>query len=324
MSEAPVQSVTENPGTTGLPGIHIAPWYELSAPYREPAPVPPSRRGDLPYTPDELRVSAEGAYNAGDFDTATRYILAAVEGYRSRHDAWGVADALAVQGSIARFVGDAGAAVALYRESLSIFNVLGDLTSTGRLYQALAEVCFATGAYRESADVQFEGLALLPDEPVLLVGLGYTLWYQGHEANALTYLTRALVGRRGNKPAMLARGQIQADLGRPIAALADLDPLVGPAGEQPDQQADLKSARGVCFSAMGRTADGEAELRDALLLAPHRARTHRRIADVRLRAGDIERAEAALRASVTAADALPPVHRERARRLLDRLVATHA
>ncbi|MEZ0066359.1 tetratricopeptide (TPR) repeat protein [Streptacidiphilus sp. MAP12-20] len=322
MSEAPTDSIAESPGATGSPGIDMASWYGSSAPYREPAPVPPRQRGHPPYTPDELRVSAEGAYHAGDFDNAARYILAAVEGYRSAHDAWGVADALAVQGSIARFVGDISGAVALYREALSIFTIVGDLTSTGRLYRALAEARFATGAYDDCADLQFEGLALLPDDPVLLVGLGHALWYSGHEANALTYLTRALTGRPDNRSALLARGQIQADLGRPLPALADLDPLGGLEGESPGLRADLKSARGVCLSAMGRTAEGEAELRAALLLAPDRARTHRRIADVRLRVGDVEQGRTALRAAVAATDALPPVHADRTRRLLDRLTAT--
>ncbi|WP_405590738.1 tetratricopeptide repeat protein [Streptomyces sp. NBC_01190] len=319
MSEAPAHSAAESRGAAGPTGTALAPWYGLSVPYREPAPAPLGQGADPPHTPDELRMSAESAYHAGDFETATRLILAAIEGYRSRHDAWGVADALAVRGSMARSTGDTGAAVPLYHEALSLFNIVGDLTSTARLYRALAEVCFTTGDYEGSAAVQLEGLALLPDDPVLLAGLGYALWYSGHEANALTYLTRALTAQRDNTSARFARGQIQADLGRAVAALADLDPLGGSADGPPERRADLASARGVCLIAIGRTAAGEAELRGALLAAPQRARTHRRIADVRLRAGDVEQARASLRAAAAAADPLPPAHADRARRLLDRL-----
>lgn len=319
MSEAPAHSVAETSGTTGT---DLAPWYGLSMPYREPVPAPLQQEEVPPQTADELRVAAESAYCAADFEAAKRLILEAADGYRRRHDEWGVADALAVRGAIARFAGDTSVAIDYYREALSLFTVVGDLSSTARLYRALAEVRFTTGDYEESAAVLYEGLALLPDDPVLLEGLGYAQWYAGQEANALTYLTRALAVAPDNQSALLARGQIHADLGHPHAALTDLDRLSVSEDDPPDRRADLKSARGVSLIAIGRSDDGEAELNDALILAPHRARTHRRIADVRLRAGDVERARAALRAAVTVADRLPSVHTGRIRRLLDRLSET--
>ncbi|WP_327286855.1 tetratricopeptide repeat protein [Streptomyces sp. NBC_01198] len=267
-------------------------------------------------------MSAESAYGAGDFDAAGHFIRAAVTAYHAARDEWGEADALAVQGSLARTAGDPAAAVKLYRQALSLFNIVGDLTSTARLYHALAEVRFTTGDYEESAAVQHEGLALLPDDPVMLEGLGYALWYAGHEANALTYLSRALSSAPEKASALLARGQIQADLDRPRPALADLDRLTGREPDQPEFRADLRSARGLSLAAIGRTPEAEAELRAALLLAPQRARTHLRIAAVRLRAGDTVRARAALRAALGAADPLPPEHIERARRMLGRLAET--
>jgi tetratricopeptide (TPR) repeat protein len=322
MSEAPAHSRAESRGTTGPMRTNLAPWYGLSVPYREPAPSPDRQVADPPRTPDELRISAESAYGAGDFEVAGQFIRAAVAAYHSARDEWGEADALAVQGSLARSAGDTGAAVELYRQALSLFNIVGDLTSTARLYRALAEVRFTTGDYEKSAAVQHEGLALLPDDPVMLEGLGYALWYAGHEANALTYLSRALNSAPENASALLARGQIQADLGRPRPALADLDRLAGCEPDLPEYRADLRSARGLSLAAIGRTPEAEAELRAALLLAPHRARTHLRIAGVRLRAGDTVRARAALRTALGAADPLPPEHIERARRMLGRLAET--
>jgi tetratricopeptide (TPR) repeat protein len=323
MSDAPAHFVVDGPGTGSPRGAGLAPWYGLSVPYREPAPSGiEERAGEQPCTPDELRMFAESAYSAGDFEVARRFITAAVTGYRSAHDEWGEADALAVQGSLARSAGDTGAAAELFRQSLSIFNIVGDLTSTARLYRALAEVRFTTGDYEESAAVQYEGLALLPYDPVMLEGLGYALWYAGHEADALTYLTRALNSAPDNPSALFARGQIQADLGRPRQALADLDRLSESEADRQEYRADLRSARGLCLAAIGRTADGEAELSAALRLAPHRARTHLRMADVILRAGDADRARGALRAALAETDPLPPEHTRRARRRLDRLAET--
>ncbi|GAA4320088.1 hypothetical protein GCM10023086_44280 [Streptomyces venetus] len=319
MSEAPMDSMAESSGTRGPTHTEFAPWYDLSMPYREVMPSPAQRDEDAPRTSDQLRVAAERAYCAGDLTSAMQLAAAAGAGYREVNDEWGTADALALCGAIARCARDWPTAVEYYREALSAFTIVDDLSSAARVYRSLAEAFFTAGDFDEAAAVLHEGLTVLPDDPVLLSGLGYSLWYAGHEADALAHLNRALAVDPDNRAALFARGQIHADLGRPRLALADLDRLRGCAIDEAHRRADLKSARGISLIALGRTADGEAELEDALLLVPHRARTQRRVAEARLREGDTERARIALHAAVTSPQPLPSAHADRARRLLRRM-----
>ncbi|WP_327397394.1 tetratricopeptide repeat protein [Streptomyces phaeochromogenes] len=293
-------------------------------PYREPAVGASGPEEGPPQTADELRQAAERAYSSADVDKARRLIVQATDSYRRHHDEWGVADAIAVRGAIARFSGDVDSAIDFYGEALSLFTVVGDLTSTARLYRALAEVRFATGDHLGSAAVLHEGLSLLPDDPVLLEGLGYALWYLGREADALTHLTHAMTVAPNHQSALFARGQIHADLEHPRPALADLDHLTLPEGTPLDRRADLRSARGISLVALGRNEEGEAELSEALRLEPRRARTYGRLAGVRLRAGDLDGAQAALSTALTVPDRLPTAHANRIRQLLDRLSATRA
>ncbi|MFF6877586.1 MULTISPECIES: tetratricopeptide repeat protein [unclassified Streptomyces] len=243
----------------------------------------------------------------------------AIDRYREVNDEWGVADALALRGAVARCAGDWHMAVGHYRQALSMFTILGDLSSAARVYRSLAEVFFTAGEFEEAIAVMHEGLSVLPDDPTLLSGLGYSLWSAGHEADALAHLNRALAVDSENPAALFARGQIHADLGRPRLALADLDRLRACVHDEVHRRADLKSARGVSLIALGRTAEGEAELEEALLLVPHRGRTQWRVAEARLREGDTERARIALRAAVASPQPLPPAHADRARRLLRRM-----
>ncbi|MGC0207112.1 tetratricopeptide repeat protein [Streptomyces levis] len=240
-------------------------------------------------------------------------------GYREMNDDWGAADALALRGAMARCAGDWHAAIELYREALSMFTIVGDLSSAARVYRSLAEALFTAGDFEAAIAVTHEGLTVLPDDPVLLSGLGNSLWFAGHEADALAHLNRVLSVDPDNRAALFARGQIHADLGRPLPALADLDRLRVCVHAAVHWRADLKSARGLSLIALGRTAEGEAELEEALLLVPHKGRTQWRVAEARLREGDTERARIALEAAVTSPQPLPSAHAERVRRLLRRM-----
>jgi tetratricopeptide (TPR) repeat protein len=322
MSEATPHPVARRPWLPRRNEPPLSQWYRLQL--REPEPAsspPPSSEGRRP-TPDELRAAAEIECSDGDLEAARRDIAAAIDGFHGTGDEWGMADALAVQGLVARVAGEIENAAQCYRKSLSAFNVLGDLPSTIRLYRALAEARFVAGDFVAAAALHLEALALLPGDPVLLTGLGYASWYEGFLADALTYLTQALSVDRDNLPALSARGQVEADLGRAGPALADLDQALAlDIDGTSDEEADLRSARALALAQLGRRAEAEAELTEALRLDPARARTQVRSAAISLQQNDPEGARSALRTALAAPNALPPAHAAEARRRLERLSA---
>lgn len=307
----------------------LAPWYELYLRDLEPLPSAPARAEASQLTPGELRIAAEDSCSSGDLQAARREIAAAIDGFLDIKDEWEVADALSVRGAIARAAGEMDAAARSYRESLSTFSILGDLPSTIRLYHALAEARFAVGDYAAAADLHLEALTLLPGDVVLLIALGYASWYQGRLADALAYLTDALSSESDNWLALSVRGQVFAESGRPGLALADLDRCIALGverigghfgGVEPSgQNADLTSARALALAQTGKRAEAEAELADALRMAPDRARTWLRAAEIRLLHGDEAQAIADLTGALDSSPPLPTAHAADARRLLTRL-----
>jgi tetratricopeptide (TPR) repeat protein len=295
-------------------------WYEWSLSDQQPFAVPADTAVDHEPTPYELRLAADRSCIEGDLDTAQVDIAAAIDGYRESADEWGLADALAVKGSIARAAGELDAATRDYRESLSIFNVLGDLPSTIRLYRALGEAIFAAGDYATVIALFLEALSLVPGDPVLLTGLGYASWYETRIADALTYLAEALDAEPSNQPALIARGQVEVEAGRPERALPDLDRALallaqGAAAEE----ADVHSARALALAQLGKAVDAEAELGTALSLQPRRAQTFLRAAQIRLLEEDAKAARSLLEDALATTPPLPPSHAARARSLLELL-----
>lgn len=298
----------------------LSPWYEWSLSDVETSPVPADTAHDRQLSPYELRLAADQSCSDGDLATARRDIAAAIDGYRDAADEWGLADALAVKGSIARAAGEIDTAARDYRESLSIFTILGDLPSTIRLYRALGEASFVAGNYGAVTALFLEALSLVPGDPVLVTGLGYASWYEGRLADALTYLTQALDAESSNQPALRARGQVEADAGHPQDALTDLDralALIAP--DAAGEEADLRSARALALAQLGKIADAEAELGAALSLHPKRAQTSLRAAQIRVREGDVTLARSLLQDALAATPPLSPGYAARAQSLLDLL-----
>lgn len=316
----PGRSPAQRPCAATARNPPLSPWYEWSLRSQEPFPVPADTAQGRQLTPYELRLTADQSCSNGDLDTAWRDITAAIDGYHNADDEWGLADALAVKGSIARAAGEIDTAASNYRESLSMFNVLGDLPSTIRLFRALGEASFAKGDYAAVMALFLEALSLVPGNPVLLTGLGYASWYEGRLAEALTYLTQALDAERNNQPALRALGQVEADAGHPEPALTDLDralTLITP--DATAEEADLRSARALALAQLGKTADAESELETAFGLHPQRAQTALRAAQIRVRADDAAAARSLLQDALAGTPPLPPGYAARARSLLDLL-----
>jgi tetratricopeptide (TPR) repeat protein len=296
----------------------LSPWYEWYLSDQESITHQVDAVHDPEPAPYKFRLMADQSCRDGDLDAARRDIAAAIDGYRTVADEWGLADALAVKASIARAAGEIDAAAENYRESLSIFNILGDLPSTIRLYRALGEARFAAGDYAAVIALYLEALSLVPGDPVLLTGLGYASWYEGRPGDALTYLTQALHVEGDNQPALSALGQLEADTGHPKEALADLDRALAlnAPGTAEDEEADLRSARALALAQLGEHAAAEAELSAAFGLRPRRARTFLRAARIRLQSGDRTTARSLLGKALAATPPLPPGHAAKARALL--------
>jgi len=314
------RSVAHRPCAATARNPPLSAWYEWSLSAQEPFPDLADTAHNHQLTPHELRLTADQACSDGDLDAARRDIGAAIDGYRNAADEWGLADALAVKGSIARAAGEIDVAAENYREALSIFNILGDKPSTIRLYRALGETDFAAGDYAAVTALCREALRLVPGDPVLLTGLGYASWYEGRLADALTYLTQALSAEGDNQPALSARGQVEAEAGHPAYALTDLDrALALNAPDAAEEEADLRSARALVLAQLDRPADAETELSAAFSLHPQHARTLLRAAQIRLRSGDQAAARSLLKEALTATPPLPPGLAAKARALLDPL-----
>ncbi len=319
MKEA-VRSVAQRPCAATARNPPLSPWYEWSLAGQEPFPAPEDTVYEGRPTPYELRLTADQACIDGDLDVARRDIAAAIDGYRAAADEWGLADALTVQGSIARAAGEIDVAADSYREGLSIFNILSDEPSTIRLYRALGETYFAAGDYAALTTLYLEALTPFPGDPVLLTGLGYAMWYEGRFADAMAYLSEVLSADAANQPALSARSQVEADVGHPEDALTDLDRALAPdVPNVAEQEADLRSARALALARLGKLADAETELSAAFGLLPQRAQTFLRAAQIRLRSGDQPAARSLLKDALAATPPLLPGYAAKARVLLDSL-----
>lgn len=231
----------------------------------------------------------------------------------SGHDFWDRAAMLARTGYAARAAGDLDRAATTLRAALSLFGSAGDRRSAMPVYAALAELRFAEGDYPAAAAVQREALALLPGDTRALIGLAYAEWYEGNFADALTLFGEAIAVAPDQTTARQARGQLLADLGRPSAALADLD------GERAIDDPDIRSALGLALDALDRVAEADREIGAALALEPDRPRTHLRMARIALRRGDQAEARGHLQRALDGDPALPPAHAAQTTRLLNRL-----
>jgi len=299
----------------------LSPWYWAYLRSQDTLPEP-AESSDDSTTPARLRAAAEAACSAGDLSAARQAIATAIDGFLTAGDSWGTADALAVQGSIARAAGDLRSAADSYRSALSAFTVIADLLSAARMYAALAEALFAAGEYDRAASVLLEALGRLPNEPVLLTGLGYAVWYGGHPADALAYLRQALDAGNDNRTALSGLGQIEADLGRAAAALADLDLALGLNHDaSPEEDADIRSARALALAQLGQQTEADTEVGRALRLDPGNVRSLQRNGRIRLLHGDEEGARVALNSALATPARLPADEAAEAKRLLKQLSA---
>lgn len=201
-------------------------------------------------------------YDLGQFDKAIADTVAAVAldpGSESavRRLAWLRADR-----------GDADAAVALMDEKIA----LGDERRSGYVMtKANAQVL---GGHATDAVVTLdEALERSPKDADLL---DYRCWVKGIGGvaldTALKDCTRAIELADDSTSALDSRAMVYVKLGKLGEAMADLDAVLG---DDPDQSGSL-FLRGIARRRAGRTAEGDADIAAAKVIAPQVAREYQR------------------------------------------------
>ena len=307
----------------------LATWYELSQgrlisaiqrsnrawreAHAEEADVP----GRAEERPADLRAAAEDAWGRGNYATAHRWVEIAADRYRKQGDEWGYAEALVLQGAIARTEGDLPQTVDCYRRALSEFAVVADLPRMTRVYGEITDLLLDMGDYRAAADFSRQALERVPGDAVSLINLGYAQWYRGDRADALTTFARALATRREPR-ALGARGQILAELEQDDSALSELSEALD-LGLEPAEEADTRSARAVVLTRMGRRPEADADLAAARAFDAARGLTRLREARVSHLRGDSGAAREHAQQALETRPPLPPMHSSEALTLLGQL-----
>jgi tetratricopeptide (TPR) repeat protein len=248
---------------------------------------------------------ARRALGRGEFDAGRRLAEEAV-----RASAFGdvrvEAEAQLILGEVAA----AGGAVELARKhfeeaagtfaSLQQFDAVAEaLTADGRLW-------LAQGDNTQAIDRLKAVLSWVPNHSGAQLALGQALWQSGQPPAALALLNGAVeLARDPSVEALALRGQILADLGRPLDALRDLDRV------RHHQQPDTLAARALALAATGRLDAAEQEILDALAAGPASGPVLLRAARVYALLGRREPAvEFSARALDAASPALPPYLRD--------------
>jgi tetratricopeptide (TPR) repeat protein len=239
----------------------------------------------------------------------------AVDEYRAAGDWRGLADARQRQADLARAAGDLAASEEYLRAALSVYIMLSDSYSAGRVLASLAESRFLAGDYIGAADLDRQAVERLPGDTEALTGLAYAEWQAGSPADAEVTFSQVLRWASDTVAALAGRGQVRADLENYGEALDDLDRALGFPMER-DAEADARSARALALAGLGRTDAAHKELLASLQLAPDRARTRLRAGRIAAIAGHLEEARVEVERALRGRPALSRSEKESASRLL--------
>jgi tetratricopeptide (TPR) repeat protein len=282
-------------------------WYEL----QHDRLIEPLRQAN----PEEHLEAARSALTDGDWDMVERHSLQAIRIFGS-DDLRVRADAEYLLGEVARARHKIGDALAHYRTAASLFEVLQDSASVGRLLAAAGRLSLAHGQHAAAVTDMRAAIARIPGDLEVQTDLARAIWHTGLPQGAIAVLNNVLVLDGGLLAALRLRGEILADLAEAAGALRDLDRV------RRYQQPGTLAARALALALSGRFDAAEQELADALANGPDDGPVLVRAARVRALAGDA--AEAAHLAGLALAatnPALPPHLRESALRLLEDFAA---
>jgi tetratricopeptide (TPR) repeat protein len=288
-----------------------------------------------PTTPTALIAAAEAALAANNYPSARSLAeqaisLAAAEpsevGRRRR-----LGYALTLRGNIAKTEGDLLTAERYLQDALAEFSALEDRDLIARTLSALADVAFDAGNYTEAERLWRDAVELIPSFVDAMIGLGNAQWYEGSPATAEATFAQALSSAQWyerpdevmplepDRYAKVARasglrGQVLAEMAEYDTALANLNPALSTV-LTPEEEIDIRSARALALTGLGRYDEANRELAAARSLAPHRARTLRRAGKIAALRGERELAIEEIERALQAEPPLPPWDRADARRL---------
>ncbi|MFF5110952.1 tetratricopeptide repeat protein [Streptosporangium sp. NPDC000509] len=203
--------------------------------------------------PDDYLRAAELSFRDGEFALAAKQAEEALE--RCGDNTRSRAEIESFLGNVAHRREDFEKAVSHYRTAAVLFESLGATSAVGGLLAGIGRLRLAQG--RPSAAVRelYSAIRRLPDDMNIQTELAWALWYDGHPDAARDVLDDVL-GREGNlAEALRARGEILVGLGRPEAALRDLDRV------RPLQWPSTRAAHALALAVLGRFSEAEREVR---------------------------------------------------------------
>ncbi|TDE51488.1 tetratricopeptide repeat protein [Nonomuraea mesophila] len=187
-------------------------------------------------------------------------------------------------GNLAYEQGDWATAESCYKQASQVYERLGDTAAVGRLLAAAGRVILYQGRAYEAVDELQSAVGRVPNDLTVRVELAMTVWHAGDPRAALPILHGVLAADGDTPLALQARGEILADLGRPVPALRDLDRV-----RQPEEPATI-AARALALAELDRTEEAATELEVALVAGRDQGLVAYLCARALRRMGDGERA----------------------------------
>ncbi|MEO3788722.1 hypothetical protein ABGB14_00825 [Nonomuraea sp. B10E15] len=172
--------------------------------------------------PAELLCEAESAVREGDLLLAAGLCEEALAGsvdgdLRLR------ARAESLLGNIAHERGDLDGAILHYGNAAKSLETAGAVTAVGPFLTAIGRLRLAQGSPEIAVRELHAAVVRVPGDLTIQTELAWALWHGGHPGAAVSVLDSVLDREGNNTDALLSRGQILAGMGRPHAALQDLE-----------------------------------------------------------------------------------------------------
>ena len=162
-------------------------------------------------------------------------------------------------GNLAYARGDWSAAERCYKQAGQVYERLRDTPAVGRSLAAAGRVILHQGRPDEAISELLAAVGRVPSDLTVQVELAVTVWHSGNPQAALPILHGVLTVDGDTPIALRARGEIQADLGKPEQALRDLDRV-----REPAEPATI-AARALALAELDRTEEASVELEAALI-----------------------------------------------------------
>ncbi|MEV4114858.1 tetratricopeptide repeat protein [Nonomuraea sp. NPDC049695] len=252
---------------------------------------------------------AEGALREGDLFLAARLGEEALA-RAQEHDLTLRAQIESLLGNVAHQHGDLDRAIAHYATAARSFETSGAAAAVGPLLTAIGRLRLAQGSPAAAVRELHAAMIRVPADLTIQTELAWALWQGGHPDAAVGVLNGVLDRQGNNIDALLGRGQILAGMGRPQAALRDLE-RVGPL-----RRPFAKVAHALALAQSKRVQEAQQEMVEALAEAVDHGPVLLYAARVEELAGKSSSAAALAQQAIAASAPAIPEHMTRdARRL---------